>query len=1158
MDTGQNALDAIDPARGPTLVLVESADGSVGDLVDHLPSGVRLVKRALAAEASRAVTGAIAEQLGLADPTPGAYVVEEAQWADASSLGRLQRLLTRQIPGLIVVLAYRLGEHWGIEKVAESARRHGTIHEIALDVDPLPAPSDAVARDLVIATSLVNQPLTVSVLARVLAMSEADTLTLAESMVTAGYLTEARGGFICLRPISAGEARKGHVAARLASVLEETGSGSEVVGLLRLAAGDPAAAYPHLLAAASRARERSVLGEAHHLAGAALDAANRVEADTGDKGMLHLIRGQYLRSAGRSEEAATELEAAVALLDGETRVDALGFAAAVADDRQRPQEAERLLAVAEWEAHRLGALAKLGSLSTFRGRALNRLGFADESDAMVEKGLQWLDLGRASAEQTANGENNRAWISFDRGEATRAEVQFTHLRDITPADDHAGRADKEAMRARALFASGHPDAALEAVAAARHHADLAEVEAPLFLTELALVEGGLAYGRLAEAEAAAQSALDFVERELPAWENVVRGLRALVSLRSGDVGTARTELDAAVAATPAGADGWRLRSRLAAIAHEIDAAEGRLRHREAIDLSDALLQARYYGSAAELMCVIAEQRRNGSLAAEAMALATHIGNPMLAARAAQAGRLWRSPAAAPVVRAIRAMATRVPDEWEQDWRRRPGVAEALEVAEPGDDSGTEQSRRVLEEALRRTGLSADTVLSPAQRRSGGLVPTGRRLSVVQMVAAGLVVVALATGTSFGVSRLLASPSSSPPPVTVVREVPVTTAASVSLEETQLEAPPEPLTGSAPFRGGTSRTGVLEAAGPRSVEGFFWRYTTAGPIESTPVAYGRNIYVASTDGTLYALDQTTGNQVWTMRTDSRITTTPEIATSESGEGQTSALLVLAGDDGVVRARDALSDLRTETWTVQLGSRITSSPVIAEGLVFVATSDGSVHALGLGDGREAWRYPEEGESLGMVSAPLAYHEGIVYAGTADGVLHLIASTTGEAICEFDAGAGIVSSPVIADGAMYLPTRGNTIFVRPLGECAPGSVADRLPLYGTETAVEVAPAIRGERMYLPAGRFLYSIDLRDNSHVWPASTVDAGSAISGAPVVAGSTVYFGTEDGLAIAVDADSGEELWRWQTGNFVRSSPAVVERAVFVGSGDGRLYALGER
>ena len=94
-------------------------------------------------------------------------------------------------------------------------------------------------------------------------------------------------------------------------------------------------------------------------------------------------------------------------------------------------------------------------------------------------------------------------------------------------------------------------------------------------------------------------------------------------------------------------------------------------------------------------------------------------------------------------------------------------------------------------------------------------------------------------------------------------------------------------------------------------------------------------------------------------------------------------------------------------------------------------------------------------------------------------------------------------------------------------------------------------------PAVRFLYAIDLRDNSHAWPASTVDAGSLISGAPVVAGDAVYFGTEDGLAIAGDAETGDELWRWQTGNFVRSSPAVVEGAVFVASGDGTLYALGE-
>lgn len=1150
-DTWREALGSLELGRGPILVVVESPDGSIGDVLDALaPTGP--VARTVAAEASRAMAGNIADRLGLgANPTEGVFVVEEAQWVDASSLGRLGRLIGDPAARLVLVLGRRPGQGWAIDRLVDTARRHRRLLEISIEAEPLPAPSDAAARDLLAAAGLVGQPLSVAVAAQVLAMSEDDTLALAESLVSDGYLTEARGGFLCARPVAVGEARRGHVARRLADVLEGSGSRPEVIGLLRMAAGDPAGAYPHLRAAAFFAAERAAMGEAHELAGAALEASAAISAGAHEVGHLHLIRGRHLRAAGRSDEAAAELEAAVSLLEGEARVDALGFAAAVADDRQRPQEAERLLAVAEWEAARLGAIAKLGSLSTFRARALNRLGFADECDALVEKGMQLLAAGEATANQRANGENNRAWIAFDRGQAVEAEMQFTHLRDTTPSDDVAGRADKEAWRARALFASGHPDAARSAVEEARRLADLAQVEAPLFLAELALAEGGLAYGRLGEAEAAAERALDLVELQLPAWRNVVLSLLASIRSKRGETSAAKEALEAAVAATPPGADGWRLRSRCAAIGMELEAAEGRFRHRDAIDLADALLQARLYGWAAELMCVIAEQRRDSRIAREAMALAVNIGNPMLAARAAEAGRLWHAAEAAPAIRAIRALVSRVPEDWQEDWRRQPGITAALEALEPAPDAGIEESRRVLEEALERAGLAADTVLSPAQRRRRGLVGPPRRLSIAQMIAAGLGVVVLAVGASVAVSRL----TPTPPPVTIVREVAVTQPAEASLEDLRLEPPPE-IIGSAPYRGGATRTGVLDTAGPRSVDGFFWTYTTAGPIESTPVAYGRNVYVASTDGTLYALDQTTGNQVWTMRTDGRITTTPEIASADVGEGVTSALVVLAGDDGIVRARDALSDLQSEAWAVRLGSRITSSPVVAEGKAFVATSDGSVHALELVDGQEVWRYPAEGDGLGVVSAPLVYHDGVVYVGTEGGELHLIEAATGEARCQFDAGAAIVANPVIAD-ALYLPTRGNTIFVRPIGECGQRPVPGRLPLYGTETAVEVAPAIRGDRMYLPSGRFLYSIDLRDNSHAWPASTVDAGSLISGAPVVAGDAVYFGTEDGLAIAVDAETGDELWRWQTGNFVRSSPAVVEGAVFVASGDGTLYALGE-
>src|SRR5690606_2405756 len=268
---------------------------------------------------------------------------------------------------------------------------------------------------------------------------------------------------------------KGHVAGRLAGVLEETGAGHGVVGLLRLAAGDPAAAYPHLLAAAFAARNRSAMGEAFELAGAALEAATAGLADPNDLGHLHLIRGQHLRAAGRSAEAAAELDTAISRLRGEDRIDALGYAAAVADDRRRPQVAERLLAAAEWEAARLGALAQPGSPYTFRARALNRLGFAEQPDAAPANRTQWLSLRGAPPRQLATGENNPPGAAFRPGLAAQAEVKFTHPRDTAPADDDAGRADKDAWRARALFASGHPDAALEAADAARHLADRAEV-----------------------------------------------------------------------------------------------------------------------------------------------------------------------------------------------------------------------------------------------------------------------------------------------------------------------------------------------------------------------------------------------------------------------------------------------------------------------------------------------------------------------------------------------------------------------------------------------------------------------------------------------------------------------------------------------------------
>lgn len=54
---------------------------------------------------------------------------------------------------------------------------------------------------------------------------------------------------------------------------------------------------------------------------------------------------------------------------------------------------------------------------------------------------------------------------------------------------------------------------------------------------------------------------------------------------------------------------------------------------------------------------------------------------------------------------------------------------------------------------------------------------------------------------------------------------------------------------------------------------------------------------------------------------------------------------------------------------------------------------------------------------------------------------------------------------------------------------------------------------------------------------------------------TVYVGADDGRLYAIDADSGEQIWSFLTGEPIRSSPTVVDGVVYVGSFDGTVYAV---
>lgn len=60
---------------------------------------------------------------------------------------------------------------------------------------------------------------------------------------------------------------------------------------------------------------------------------------------------------------------------------------------------------------------------------------------------------------------------------------------------------------------------------------------------------------------------------------------------------------------------------------------------------------------------------------------------------------------------------------------------------------------------------------------------------------------------------------------------------------------------------------------------------------------------------------------------------------------------------------------------------------------------------------------------------------------------------------------------------------------------------------------------------------------------------------PAVAEGKVFVGSGDGAVYALDPKAGKVLWRAATGGWVRSTPAVVDGLVYAGSYDGKVHAL---
>jgi serine/threonine-protein kinase len=281
----------------------------------------------------------------------------------------------------------------------------------------------------------------------------------------------------------------------------------------------------------------------------------------------------------------------------------------------------------------------------------------------------------------------------------------------------------------------------------------------------------------------------------------------------------------------------------------------------------------------------------------------------------------------------------------------------------------------------------------------------------------------------------------------------------------------------------------------------WTMPTDGNVFASAAVDGNTIVIGSEDGSVYGIDATTGDELWTFAT--QPTPDGETQPVRSSAAIANGVAYVGGFDGFLYAIDIATG--AERWNADIGYQIFSSPAVSGGTVVVGAD--KLYAFDAATGVERWPGTGGVTDDVIVSSP-AIAGDLVVVGSDDGVVSAFGLADGARRWTFATGGPVQSSPRIVDGVAYVGSNDGS---------------------------------------------LYAIDTATGLQKWNA---DLGGPVKSSPAVSDGTVFVGTGAGTVVALNAESGEPpLWEFDAQEMVDSSPLVVGNLVVVGTNGRRVYFL---
>jgi len=298
--------------------------------------------------------------------------------------------------------------------------------------------------------------------------------------------------------------------------------------------------------------------------------------------------------------------------------------------------------------------------------------------------------------------------------------------------------------------------------------------------------------------------------------------------------------------------------------------------------------------------------------------------------------------------------------------------------------------------------------------------------------------------------------------------------------------------------------VPSGPGPR------WQTRLGGPVWASPAVADGVAYVGTTGGVFNALATDDGRYLWTFRAGRPIFGEAlVVADAVYFVCDNGYLFKLRRSDGAELWRYDLGDARVERilahpqvfdWDWQA-----PRPVLADGLLYVGSGDGSLHAVEATSGTRRWRFATDGKLRHGAAVAGAQ----VFVGSADGHVYALDRQDGRELWRHDTGAAVDATPVVHEGRVLVGNRG-------VG--------------------------------------LLALDERSGEQRW--RTGFWGSWVESTPVVVDGVLYVGASDLRRVsAIDPADGRVLWRSDVFGWTWGTPLVLPDRLVVGAAGGTPYLL---